>query len=81
MVFVCFANIGRVDRLPTFAISNHGRFAASVADDLGPSDLAAAVSESPRRLEFARNRGNGQIPASSMAANYLGRTDAIVNYS
>jgi hypothetical protein len=47
MVFVCFANIGRVDRLPTFAISNHGRFAASVANDLAPSDLAAAVSESP----------------------------------
>jgi hypothetical protein len=30
-----------------FAISNHGRLAAGVADDLAPSDLAAAVSESP----------------------------------
>jgi hypothetical protein len=80
MVFVCFANIGRVDRLPTFAISNHGRFAASVADDLAPSDLAAAVSESPRRLVFARNRGSGQIPASSMAANYLVELTQVVNY-
>jgi hypothetical protein len=47
MVFVCFANIGRVDRPPTFAISNHGRFAVDAADDLAPSDLAAAGSESP----------------------------------